>query len=523
MRWLLAAGLAAVSIDALPARSQGSGSGTETPADRAAEPAEEDDSAGSGGASTLIAPPIPQARKGWLRDRLTAALAAHPTLTRARISFAVTDLASGEELGSHDADKPFNLASNTKLLTSITALATLGSGFRWRTAVYAGPVDATGKIAGDLYLRGRGDPLLTAAQLEALADELVARGIRAVDGQLVIDTSYFDGVTGPPHFDEQPKEQAAFRATIASLGVSRSAATVLVVANPAGAATVTLEPDAGDYVKISKREVVSVTTGRTRLRVDTKLRAGHVELEVSGQIRAGEGSWEVRRRVDDPARFAAEVFLRALATRGIAVRRRTIGDGPVPLTAKLVAVHDSAPLSDVLRFMNKLSDNYVAECVLKTIGAETKGTPGPATWADGVASVGKYLASIGIAAGSYRADNGSGLYSATEVSAHQLITLLKTAHADYRIGPDFVASLPIGGVDGTLAKRWHGKPARGRVRAKTGTLDKVTTIAGYVGVDSGHPLAFAILVNDIPIGQRGAARAMADDMVDILAAYLGAR
>lgn len=515
---LACVGLAAVSIDSPPAHSQGSGSGSETPA----EPTEEDDGAGSGSASTLIAPPIPQARKAWVRDKLTAAALGHPTLAHARISFAVTDLASGEELGASNADKPFNLASNTKLLTSITALATLGSGFRWRTAVYADPVDETGTIAGDLYLRGRGDPLLSVPQLEALADELVARGIRAVDGRLVVDTSYFDDVTLPPHFDEQPKEQAAFRATVASLGVARSAATVMVVADPGGGATVTLDPDAGDYVKITKREVVSVTTGRTRLRVDTKVKAGHVELEVSGHIRAGEGSWEVRRRVDDPARFAAEVFRRALVERGIAIKQRTIGNATVPLTAKLVAVHDSAPLSDVLRFMNKLSDNYVAESVLKTIGAETKGTPGPATWADGIGSVSKYLATIGLAAGSYRADNGSGLYSATEVSAHQLVKLLQTAHADYRIGPDFVASLPIGGVDGTLAKRWHGKPARGRVRAKTGTLDKVTTIAGYIGVESGHPLAFAILVNDIPAGQRGAARAMADDMVDVLAAYLGA-
>jgi hypothetical protein len=115
---------------------------------------------------------------------------------------------------------------------------------------------------------------------------------------------------------------------------------------------------------------------------------------------------------------------------------------------------------------------------------------------------------------------GSGLFGASEASAHQIVTLLRAAHADYRIGPDLVAALPTGGVDGTLAKRWHGHPARGRVRAKTGTLDKVITLAGFVGVDSGHPLAFAILTNDIPAGQRGPARAMADDMIDAIVAYL---
>jgi D-alanyl-D-alanine carboxypeptidase/D-alanyl-D-alanine-endopeptidase (penicillin-binding protein 4) len=103
-----------------------------------------------------------------------------------------------------------------------------------------------------------------------------------------------------------------------------------------------------------------------------------------------------------------------------------------------------------------------------------------------------------------------------------MTTILRAAHADFRIGPDLVDSLPIGGLDGTLAKRWHGHPALGRVRAKTGTLDKVTALAGFVGVDAGHMLAFAIVVNEIPAGQKGVSRAMADDMVEAMVAYLEA-
>jgi D-alanyl-D-alanine carboxypeptidase/D-alanyl-D-alanine-endopeptidase (penicillin-binding protein 4) len=194
----------------------------------------------------------------------------------------------------------------------------------------------------------------------------------------------------------------------------------------------------------------------------------------------------------------------------------------VPITAMPIAVHDSQPLPDVLRFMNKSSDNYVAETVLKTLGAETRATPGPASWADGLAAMSSALARVGLPRGSYRAENGSGLFAASEVTARQLITLLSAAHEDYRIGPDLLASLPIGGVDGTLAKRWHGHAAQGRVRAKTGTLDRVVTLAGYLGADSGKPLAFAILLNDVPPNQRAAARALMDELVDVLAAYLGA-
>ncbi len=471
----------------------------------------------------LVVPALPAAKKPWLADHLQRSIAARPLLARARIGVAVTDLVTGEELFSANGDMKLNLASNTKLLTSVTALGVLGNGFRWRTGVFAEqPVDDAGTITGDLYLRGKGDPMLSAANLDALAAEVAARGVRTIEGKLVLDTGYFDGVVEPLHFDEQPKERSGFRAPVASLGVGRSAITVIVVADPGGGATVTLDPDTGGYCTITKREVTSVTTGRTRLRVEMKPKRDHVEIEVTGTIRAGEGSWDLRRRVDDPARFAAEVFKRALADHGVTIKQRAIGSGTVPLTAKTIAVHDSQPLTDVLRFMNKSSDNYVAESVLKTLGAETRATPGPATWADGLAAVKSYLATIGLPGGSYRADNGSGLFASTDVSAHQMVTLLAAAHKDYRIGPDLVSTLPIGGVDGTLAKRWHGHPARGRVRAKTGTLDKVVTIAGYLAADSGHPLAFAILLNDIPAGQRSLARALMDEMVDVLAAYLGA-
>lgn len=512
--------LLAVSIDGGPARSQaGSGSGSET----APDPSDDDDNgSGAGSGSALVAPADPATRLKWLRDRFAAGIAARPMLARAKIAYTVVDLATGKELISRDADKGLNLASNAKVLTGVAALSGLGGGFRWRTAVYAAVPDETGTVAGDLYIRGRGDPVLTVEGLRSLAHDVAARGVRNVEGRLVVDATYFDNAVEPPHFDEQPKERAAFRAPVASFGVARSAYTVVVMAEPGGAAKVTLEPPLGDYVKLTRDEVTSVTAGRTRLRLDTKVKRDHLELEITGQIRAGEGSWDLRRRVDDPARYAAEVFRKALAEQGVKIRQRTIAYGPVPPTAKLVAAHDSPTLADVLRSMNKHSDNYVAEVMLKTLGAETKGTPGPATWADGLAALRVQLAKLGLT-GAFRSENGSGLYASTEVSTKQLVGLLVAAHKDYRIGPDLVASLPVGGLDGTLARRWNGKPAQGRVRAKTGTLDKVSTLAGFIGVEGGHLLAFAILVNDIPAGQRGIVRTMADDMVDSLAAYLEAR
>lgn len=512
--------LAMSSIRTPVVHAQAAGSAAPEAAPEATRAPDDEDAAGSGPGKPLVAPADPKARVAWLGDRVAAAIAAQPKLGKAKIAVSVVDLATGRDLVAHDADRAMSIASTAKLLTSVAALATLGSGFRWRTSVYGAEPDDQGVVAGELYVKGRGDPMLGLAELRALAADLAARGVRSAD-RLAIDGGYFDDEVEPPHFDDQKAETAGFRAPVASFGVARSAVTVTVVADPNGKARVTLDPQPGDSIKLLNKGVTSVTSGRTHLVVNVKPRADRIEIEVSGQIRWGEGSWEVKKRVADPARFAGEVFRRALGEHGVKVKARAIGRGVVPATAKLLAGHDSVPLSEVLRHMNKLSDNYLAECVLKTLGAETKITPGPATWTDGRAAVQAYLAKIGMPPAAYRADNGSGLFDATEVSARQLTTVLRAAHQDFRIGPDLSASLPTGGVDGTLAKRWHGHPAQGRVRAKTGTLDKVTTLAGYLALDGQHPLGFAILVNDIPPGQRPSARTAADDIIDTLAAYLG--
>jgi D-alanyl-D-alanine carboxypeptidase/D-alanyl-D-alanine-endopeptidase (penicillin-binding protein 4) len=511
------------SICTAAAHAQGAAPPRPThPAGEPAEgPREPDDDEGSAAATRMLtAPADPRARLAWLRDRVTAAFAAQPRLAAARTAVSVIDLATGTELIARDADRAMSLASNAKLLTSTAALALLGGGFRWRTAVYGAEPDDKGVVAGELYVRGRGDPMLGAADLDALAADVAARGVRSID-RLVIDASYFDDAVDPPHFADQPGETAYFRAPVAGFGVARSAVTVTVIAEPGGAARVTVDPLAGDYVKLINKGTTSVTRGRTRLVVDVKPKPDHVEITVSGQIRWGEGSWDIRKRVSDPVRFAGEVFRRALIDHGVKVKARAIGRAVVPVTAKLLASHDSAPLAEVLRQMNKLSDNYLAESVLKTLGAETRTVPGSASWADGRAAVHGYLATIGMPESGYRAENGSGLFDATEVSARQLTTVLRAAYSDFRVGPDLIASLPVGGVDGTLARRWRGRPASGRVRAKTGTLDKVATLAGYFAIDSHHPLGFAILVNDIPPGQRASARTAADDIIDALAAYLG--
>jgi D-alanyl-D-alanine carboxypeptidase/D-alanyl-D-alanine-endopeptidase (penicillin-binding protein 4) len=492
----------------------------------------------------LPLPPLPAdpaARERWLTLAGDAAIAAAPTLARADGGAVILDVASGRVLWQHDGERALSLASVTKVLTTAAALHGLGPGFRWRTSLLADKLDPrTGVIAGDLYVRPRGDPTLTMAGLRDLAQQLAWRGVRRIDGALVIDGAYFADDGPPPRFDDQPDEQAGYRAPVASCSLERNAVTVIVVADRAGGpASVRLDPPGGDYVRLAGAAVVSVRRGRSRVWVDAKEEGGTLTLRVSGQLDADDGVFFARRRVAEPDRLLAAGLRAALADAGIRVRGTRLGHGPPPATAVLLAERSSATLAEVVRDMDKTSDNFLAETVLKTLGAEllaraTAATavadpgapppaPRPATWADGQQAVARYLTDIvGLPPASFRVENGSGLYDASAVSARAVAQVLAAAYRDLRVGPEMMAAMSIAGVDGTLRRRLRASGVRGRVRGKTGTLAAVSSLAGYAGVDTGRPLAFAVIVNRLPGGQRPAARRLQDSIAAIAVRFTAA-
>ncbi len=506
------------------------------------EPADDDDDPatatangdGDGGTAAIDAPwppppDDPAERNRWLKEQLDAAVASAPQLITADVGATVVDARTGDVLWAHQADRQLNLASVTKVITTAAALDVLGTGFRWRTSILAEKLDAdSGTVEGDLFIRGRGDPTLTLGGLRELAQALQWRGITEVTGDLVFDGSYFDLIDEPPRFADQPKERAGYRAPIGAASLERNAVTVVVAADRfgLGLADVTLDPPIADYVRIVDATVVTVATGRTRVLVTTQVKRDHIELRVSGQILADEGVAFVRRRIDDPVKLFGEAMRAALDERGIRVRGRKIGRGLAPADAILVAERESPPLGDVLRAMSKSSDNYVAETVLKTLGAEARvpppppAIPPPATWADGVSAVQRYLADrAGVAPGSYRYENGSGLYDSTAIPAAAVAQVLVAAWRDFRVGPDLASTMATGGVDGTLRRRFRDPELRGRVRAKTGTLAAVSTLAGYAGTDAGRPLAFVVLINKMAPAARADARRLQDTIAALAVAY----
>ena len=174
--------------------------------------------------------------------------------------------------------------------------------------------------------------------------------------------------------------------------------------------------------------------------------------------------------------------------------------GRVPASAEVLAHHYSEPLGILVRYMNKLSSNFIAEQLLKTLGAEVFGTPG--TTEKGLRVLRDYLAREELPWESSLLFNGSGLSDHTRVSAHQLTTLLCHVWHDFRVRADFVASLPIAGVDGTMRRRMRATPAAGSLRAKTGSVKGVFGFSGYLRTEAGETVAFAFLVNDFRNGVR---------------------
>jgi D-alanyl-D-alanine carboxypeptidase/D-alanyl-D-alanine-endopeptidase (penicillin-binding protein 4) len=286
----------------------------------------------------------------------------------------------------------------------------------------------------------------------------------------------------------------------------------------AGAPARVLAIPTSDEVTIHN-QAVTVSEGETN--VDARVTHGATtEITVFGRIRVEDHAGaELRKRIDHPSRFLGSAFRAILGEVGITVAGG-VRLGLTPATARPLATHESEPLSWVVRELEKYSNNFMAETVLKTMGAESAGTPG--TWAAGVAAVRGYLDGIGVAAGSYRYENGSGLYDSNRFTPDQVVRILRAAALDFRTGADFVAALAVAGADGTLAHRMHGSPAERYVRAKSGTLNGTSALSGFAGGDGRPTLVFAVLVNDLPTHAEAvrAARELEDGVAELLVRYL---
>jgi D-alanyl-D-alanine carboxypeptidase/D-alanyl-D-alanine-endopeptidase (penicillin-binding protein 4) len=441
------------------------------------------------------------------------AIVSHGAMSGARVGVLVADVESGQVLYAKDPDVLLNPASNVKLVTSAAALARLGPEFRFDTELYVDAASAGSGAPKTLYVKGKGDPSLFTERMWALAGDLAHLGIRQV-GEIVVDESFFDGERFGPGFDQETGDKSYLAPTgAASLNWNTVAVHVGPGDRKGAKARVDLEP-ASDLFEVDVRATTVAPRARRRLTVSSTPAGARQRIVVEGRIPQGSRIQVVWRRIDEPGLYLGHTLRRLLELRGV----KTAGKvklGEIPQGARLVHVDQSESLGEIVRRLNKTSNNFVAEQLVKTLGAQVKG--GPGSWAKGIQVIEEFLAEVGIPRGAYLMKNGSGLNDTNRFSARQLATLLRAMWARFPLHAEYVASLPVAGRDGTIRWRMEGTEAVGRLRAKTGTLENVTSLSGYVETAGHRTLAFSILVNDFAGRPGGLARS-----VDAIGAALAA-
>ncbi|NJK89645.1 MAG: D-alanyl-D-alanine carboxypeptidase/D-alanyl-D-alanine-endopeptidase [Myxococcales bacterium] len=429
-----------------------------------------------------------------VRELLQAVLTS-PELVGSRTGIHVRSLTDDRVVFEEASNELFNPASNMKLLTTAAALHYLGPSYVFRTEVRRDPTMVGGTVKGNLYIKGRGDPTLTTEALFGLVNEIALRGIREIEGNLVIDASFFDAVGEGPGWEEETGDPA-YAAPIGALSVNFNTFVLRVLpADTLGAtARVNVWPDV-DVIQVKNEVVTRGPRTRTHVWVGTSPVKDRIEVVLRGFIGIDDSNGRsIRRRIYDPARFSGAMVKRLLELRGITVRGRAVNGLMPEHPTVAVTTHYSSPLADIVSLLNKYSNNFIAEQILKTLGAEMLEAPG--SWEKGINMVSRFLVEIGAPAGSFRLGNGSGLNDVNRVTPALVTDVLAHMYRRFDLRPEFVASLAVAGQSGTIGSRFADTPAVSRIRAKTGTLTGVSTLSGYVVTRTEEVLAFSIMMNN---------------------------
>jgi D-alanyl-D-alanine carboxypeptidase/D-alanyl-D-alanine-endopeptidase (penicillin-binding protein 4) len=438
------------------------------------------------------------------------AIAADRSLDGASVGIAVLDVDSGRMLAAFNEHLSLNPASNAKLYTAGAALATLHGNHRYETTL-SGRLD--GDTVRDLGLRGYGDPSLTTADLWAMARELKDYGVKRVQGDIRVDQRFYDELTTPPAFDQQPNEWASFRAPVSAVALDENCVTLSVRPSPSGgAARVEFQPPGFVDSEGSVRTAEAGAADSVELTLAGS--GSRLAAKIAGAIGADSRLVRYTRRVEDPRLLAGYALKAVLEEADV----KAPGDVKLgPAEGHVLAKHASAPLSSLLYALGKQSDNFYAEMIFKSLGGEAKGRPAKSGAAADV--VARWLEKIGASDQGVVIKNGSGLFDANRVTAYSTVQLLSWAWRDAGVQPEYLAQLSIGGVDGTLHKRFRSELTRRHVRAKTGTLEDVISLSGYVLRDGGRgPIAFSVLFNHVG-GKQDVARRAADRLVEHIARW----
>jgi D-alanyl-D-alanine carboxypeptidase/D-alanyl-D-alanine-endopeptidase (penicillin-binding protein 4) len=490
------------------------------------------------------------------------ALLAMPAAAQSHWGISVTTLDGHVVYEKNDAQL-FAPASNAKLFTTAAALALLGPNATIETRVIAAAAsDAQGTVRGDLTLGGAGDASMSGrtypydgkterpnpplGALAALADQIQQRGVRRVEGNIVGDDTAFSWEPYGAGWAWNDLEWS-FGAPVSALTVNNNVVYLAIMpgARPGDPLTFAWNPDVtNSYYTVSNTARTSAAGSQSSLGLDRYL--GSREIRIFGTLPAGGSAKHVALAVQDPAEFAAMAFRQMLEARGIAVTGTAVAhhrpsvdtaiyeqsvlrplalplDGAaaisnlqetaLPSGAVVLASRTSAPMLEDITVTNKVSQNLHAEILLRLLGKQD-GADGSIV--EGARVVRAFMLRAGIDPQDFFFYDGSGLSPQDRVTPRALTVLLRYAAAQ-PWGAQFRATLPVGGVDGTLSDRFTHGALHGRIFAKTGTLDEANALSGYVMAASGRTLVFSIICNGHMPAATGITMTM-DDVVNAVAA-----
>ena len=455
-----------------------------------------------------------------LAERIDRLLDTSPSAGAAFWGIQVVDLATGKTLYEQNPHRFFVPASNTKLFSTALALARLGPDFTFQTRVLAAaPPDAQGRIAGALRLVGGGDPNLSGrtipyrmgaaagnplAALEDLAGQVAAHGVKRIAGDIVGDDTWYVwqpyaagwGIEDPASDDGPPVSALTVNDNVMTL-------TLRPGVREGDLAALELNP-AIEYYRLDNRVRTAAVGSEHRIHFDRI--PGSLDGHIWGAIPLRDRGQDLLLGVEDPARYAAEAFRRALEDRGIVVEGSAAaqhrrpdeipdlleGLPPSPEPGVELGRRVSPPLIDDLRITAKVSQNLHAELALRAVGRARRNM---GSFEAGLEELKTFLGEAGIEPEAYNFRDGSGLARLNLLTPETVVKLLRFMFAS-AARENWISLLPVGGQDGTLSSRFGETAAAGRIYAKTGSLSHVSALSGYIRRRNGDWVAFSILVNN---------------------------
>lgn len=483
---------------------------------------------------TVSSAPARSAELAALESSIQAVLS-RPEYRRGQVGFKAVSAKDGRVIFEHNPEKYFMPASNMKNFTVAAALEKLTPDFRFVTSIYSREAARDGTIAGPLRIYGRGDVSLSYTThsgdyfkgIDRVADAIIAAGVKKIEGDIIGDETYFSGSPLPTGW-EWDDLQFYYGAEVSALPVNDNVVALTVRPGPVGYSCSAQMTPVNLVVRVVNSCITTAAGSPRTLRIHKKLDQNIIEI--SGELPLGNEGYSGSVAVSRPAEMFVSLLKQRLQEKGVEVTGRTYAMNdkariPTDIAFELAKV-ESPPLSQIAAMTMKPSQNMYTETLLWTLGEEVgrkmpqaNGNRSRTSSELGIMAVRDFMKQAGAADDSFMQYDGSGLSRHNLVSPDSVIAIYDYMGKRSKFSQAWRESLTIGGVDGTLRNRFKGTRGEGNVRGKTGTINQVSALSGYLTTTGGEEVIFSALVNGIP--ETRTRVALIDELVMMLVNFNG--